>query len=64
MFTISEKEERIYSKIRQMQKEGSDAEKSLAFDLIGVLGNESLPVSLDERLDYVEDKLREFYTKG
>lgn len=60
---IRQRERKLYAQIRKMQQ-GNNAERSLAFDLIGLLGNESLQDSLERRLDYIEKRIAGFYQNG
>lgn len=46
---IRNRERKLYAQIRQMQR-GNNAERSLAFDLVGFLGNESIQDPLEKRL--------------
>ncbi len=55
-----DREHRVYEKIVKMKK-GDKEEKSLAFDLAGVLGNESLSIDISDRLIIVEKKIDMFY---
>lgn len=51
---FSEREEKIYEQLWSYRKSNKYEERSMAFDCMGVLGNESLNMPLEQRLDYVE----------
>lgn len=57
---LTQKEEIIYNEIIKLQK-GNDKEKSLAFECIGILGNESTKASLEDKLIIVERKIQNYY---
>lgn len=57
-----EREKKIYDCLIKMKK-GTNEEKSLAFDCIGILGNESLNINLNDKLTIVENKLKNYNTK-
>ena len=60
MFT--ERENRIYDELLELKK-GSLEERMVAFKAMGILGNESVQISLDERLDLVEEILNAYKAK-
>ena len=51
---IKDKEDRIYDQIMKLKK-GNNTDKSLAFDCIGILGNESTNEPFENRLNIVEN---------
>ena len=57
---VSERESLVLAKLGEMS-EGDAQERDLADDLLGILGNENLRVSMEERLDYIEERIRKFY---
>ena len=57
---VSERESLVLAKLGEMS-EGDAQERDLADDLLGILGNENLRVSMEERLEIIEDRIREFY---
>ena len=59
---VKNKEKIIYDKIMEL-KNGDNQDQSLAFECIGILGNESTPESFDSRLDIVNDMIDEYYSK-
>ena len=58
----SERAECIYRQIWQMTN-GTTLERSIAFDLAGILGTECSSLRLEERLDIVEQRLTAFHAK-
>jgi len=60
---LKDKEEQIYMKLLELKK-GSLRARSLAFDCIGILGNESNQDSLEEKLNKVEKLLNEYSDKN
>jgi len=54
---IIDKEELIYNKIIELKK-GTPQDKTLAFECIGILGNESTTESLEKRLEIVEELIK------
>ncbi len=57
---VSERESLVLAKLGEMS-EGDAQERDLADDLLGILCNENLRVSMEERLEIIEDRIREFY---
>lgn len=57
-----DREKNIYNCLIRMKK-GTNEEKSLAFDCIGILGNESLNMNLNDKLTIVENKLNNYNKK-
>lgn len=55
-----DREQHVYKRIAEM-KNGDSEEKALAFDLAGVLGDESLPIDLSSRFRIVENITDTFY---
>lgn len=51
------KEQKIYKQLIDLKK-GTDSDKSLAFDCIGILGNESTQESFESRLNNVENLIQ------
>ena len=51
------KEQKIYKQLIDLKK-GTDSDKSLAFDCIGILGNESTQESFESRLNIVENLIQ------
>ena len=51
------KEQKIYKQLIDLKK-GTDGDKSLAFDCIGILGNESTQESFESRLNNVENLIQ------
>ena len=60
---LRDKEEKIYSEIMKLRK-GTDKDKYLAFDCIGILGNESTVESFESRLIIVEKLIEEHKHKN
>ena len=58
---IKDKEKYIYNEILKL-KNGNDQDKSFAFHCIGFLGNESIDIPLEKKLEILQDKI-EKYTK-
>ena len=56
------KEDEIYEKIMKL-KDGDNTDKLLAFDCIGILGNESSGESLENRLNIIEKMIKEHLEK-
>lgn len=55
-----DKEEKIYAAIMNLKK-GNDSDKSLAFECIGILGNESTEESFENRLNIVEELIKKHF---
>ena len=51
---ISDREIKIYDKIMELEN-GDEKDKYLAFECTGILGNESINNSLENKLNIVED---------
>lgn len=62
-FCITEREARVYDQLLKFKYGGIAEEWELAFDCTGVLGNECLNITLDQRLDYVEQMICEYLDK-
>ena len=60
---LRQRERKLYEQILEMQR-GNNAERSLAFDLKGFLGNESIQDPLEKRLDFAEKRIAVFYQNG
>lgn len=56
------REEILYDRLMKMEN-GTEGEKLLAFECIGILGNETVDIKLEERLSFVENKIKEYYEK-
>lgn len=61
---FSEREEKIYEQLWIYRKSDKHAERSMAFDCMGVLGNESLNMTLEQRLDCVEQIFQNYVSTG
>ncbi len=59
---VKDKEEKIYDEIMKLRK-GTDSDRSLAFDCIGILGNESTEEKFESRLNIVEGMIKKHYKK-
>ena len=57
---IKNKIEKIDNELKILKK-GDPYAKFLAFDCIGILGNESTTESYENRLKIVEDRIKEYY---
>ena len=55
---IVNKEKEIFSKIKELEN-GTNSDKTLAFDIIGILGNESTCESYENRLEIVEEMIND-----
>ena len=53
---LKDREEKIYNALVNLKK-GSDSDKSLAFECLGILGNESTKESYDNRMKIVEEMI-------
>lgn len=60
---FSKREELVYDQLLKYKYSDVFEERDLAFDCIGILGNESINITLDQRLDYVEQMIREYINK-
>lgn len=58
--SIKDKEKNIYATIINLKK-GNDSDKSLAFECIGILGNESTEESFERRLNIVEELIKKYF---
>lgn len=61
---FSEREEKIYEQLWIYRKSDKHEECSMAFDCMGILGNESLNMTLEQRLDYVEQIFQNYVSTG
>ena len=61
---LSEREEKIYEQLWTYRKSDKHEERSMAFDCMGILGNESLNMTLEQRLDYVEQIFQNYVSTG
>lgn len=60
---FTEREERVYEQLWKYRKSDNYEERSLAFDCMGLLRNECLNITLDERLDFVERMFEQYIEK-
>ena len=60
---IKDNEEKIYDEIMKLQK-GSDSDRSLAFECIGILGNESTEEKFENRLNMVQELIKKHLNKN
>ena len=60
---IKDNEEKIYDEIMKLQK-GSDSDRSLAFECIGILGNESTDEKFENRLNMVQELIKKHLKKN
>lgn len=59
---IKDREEKIYNIIMKME-DGTNEEKSFAFECMGILGNENQDIKLEDKLDIVEKKITIYENK-
>lgn len=60
---ISDREDKLYNQIMTLKASDDFSDRDAAFEMIGILGNESLNITLAERLDIIERKLNEHYVR-
>jgi len=53
---LKNREEKIYTDLINL-KTGNDSDRSLAFECLGILGNESINESYDNRMKIVEEMI-------
>lgn len=56
----SDRENILYDQIMELKESNDSNNCSLAFELLGILGNECMTITLEERFDIVERKLAEY----
>ena len=61
--SFTEREERAYEQLWKSRESDNYEECSFAFDCMGLLGNECLCITLDERLDFVERMFEQYIEK-
>ncbi len=54
-----EREEKLYDYLLKME-DGTAEEKSLAFECIGILGNETTNIKLEDKLTLIENMIDKF----
>ena len=59
---LENKKERVYNQIMELE-EGNERERLLAFDCMGILGNEFTDESYENRLNIVENLIHEHVEK-
>lgn len=57
------REEELYKLLIKMEN-GTALEKSLAFECIGILGNESLDIKLKDKLTIIENMINKYNQKN
>lgn len=59
---IEDREEKVYELLIKL-KNGNESERTLAFECTGILGNELTSEPFENRLEMVEEMLKEYLDK-
>ena len=60
---IENKEKIIYKELMKLE-DGTNSDRSLAFECTGILGNESTEASFEKRLEIVENLIKKHLEKN